>query len=192
MNRTELRKTIIKDRDGLDQHKCLTKSRSIVKSLLEAGYLNEVKTIFCYVNFRSEVLTVELIRHCLDSNIQVAVPYTMTSRSRLHAVGIENLEIDLSPGSYGILEPKQELLEKNRVESEQIDMIIVPGSVFDRQGGRMGYGGGYYDRFLSNDAPGAIRIGLAYELQLVDKVPMESHDQFMDFVVTEQKIYRCR
>ena len=73
-----------------------------------------------------------------------------------------------------------------------IDTVLIPGSVFDPSGGRLGYGGGFYDRFLTEAAPRAIRLGVAFELQLVDQVPMEPHDQYMDILVTEQQIYDCR
>ncbi|MCW5208768.1 hypothetical protein VU10_00855 [Desulfobulbus sp. US1] len=59
-------------------------------------------------------------------------------------------------------------------------------------GGRLGYGGGYYDRFLTQDAPQARRIGLAYALQMVEQVPMEAHDQYMDMIITEQQAYACK
>ncbi|MCW5213519.1 hypothetical protein VU04_11495, partial [Desulfobulbus sp. TB] len=63
---------------------------------------------------------------------------------------------------------------------------------FDPLGGRLGYGGGYYDRFLTQDAPQAQRIGLAYTQQMVEQVPMEPHDQYMDMIITEEQVYQCR
>jgi 5-formyltetrahydrofolate cyclo-ligase len=78
------------------------------------------------------------------------------------------------------------------VDPASIDTVLIPGSVFDVTGGRLGYGGGFYDRFLSNSAPQATRIGLAFSRQLVDRVPMEPHDQYMDFLVTEEQIFDCK
>lgn len=78
------------------------------------------------------------------------------------------------------------------LEPASIDVVIIPGSVFDRQGGRLGYGGGYYDRFLAQAAPQALRVALAYELQLVDAIKLQPHDQLMDWLVTEKTSYHCR
>jgi 5-formyltetrahydrofolate cyclo-ligase len=70
-------------------------------------------------------------------------------------------------------------------------MVVVPGSVFDRRCGRYGYGGGYYDRFLSIEAPQALRIGLAFSLQVVPGIPLKTHDQKMDIIVMENEMLRC-
>ena len=70
-------------------------------------------------------------------------------------------------------------------------MVVVPGSVFDRRCGRYGYGGGYFDRFLSIEAPQALRIGLAFSLQVLPEIPLKTHDQRMDIIVTENEILRC-
>jgi 5-formyltetrahydrofolate cyclo-ligase len=103
---------------------------------------------------------------------------------------IKDPEHDLVPGYYNIPEPDPGRCK--RVESSEIDAAVIPGSVFDIQGGRLGYGGGYYDRFLVNDAPQAKRIGLAFELQVVDKVPVEPHDQPLDILITEKRIVNIR
>ena len=70
-------------------------------------------------------------------------------------------------------------------------MIVVPGVAFDARGGRLGYGGGFYDRFLASAGEGAIRIGICFEVQVVDEVPMAGHDLRVDAVVTEQRVLRA-
>jgi 5-formyltetrahydrofolate cyclo-ligase len=107
----------------------------------------------------------------------------------LLAVPITDPARQLQPGCYGILEPTSAQVV---IEPARLDLALVPGSVFDRCGARLGYGGGFYDRFLSQDAPQALRIGLSFEIQLVDQVPTEVHDQFMDILVTEEQLYDCR
>jgi 5-formyltetrahydrofolate cyclo-ligase len=101
---------------------------------------------------------------------------------------IDNPEKDLRPGYCDIPEPDPD--RAILVPPEKIEIAVIPGSVFDIQGGRLGYGGGYYDRFLVNDAPRALRIGFAFELQLVDKVPLEPHDQPLDILITEKRIVK--
>ncbi|MBE0584168.1 MAG: 5-formyltetrahydrofolate cyclo-ligase, partial [Desulfofustis sp.] len=86
-----------------------------------------------------------------------------------------------------IPEPRETLLPQRLVAPIDLDLIILPGSVFDRRGGRFGYGGGYYDRLLAQ-VPNATRIALAFELQVVDRLPLADHDELLDRIVTEQRI----
>jgi 5-formyltetrahydrofolate cyclo-ligase len=149
--------------------------------------LQQWTTLFMYVNFRSEVETVELIRGLLrQQGMRVAVPLIDASAVSMIPLLIEDPEKDLAPGYYNIPEPDPR--KSLRLKAIEIDAAIIPGSVFDIHGGRLGYGGGYYDRFLVNDAPQARRIGFAFELQLVDKVPLEPHDQPLDILITEKRI----
>ena len=90
---------------------------------------------------------------------------------------------DLEPGSYGILEPKKDKIIEMLIES--IDIIIVPGVGFDELGCRLGHGAGYYDNLLKKSI-NATHIGLAFEFQIVEKVPIESHDLPVDIIITEK------
>jgi len=118
----------------------------------------------------------------------VAVPYTDVKRKALLPFRINNPEQDLRPGYCAIPEPDPD--RAIPVSPEKINIAVLPGSVFDLYGGRLGYGGGYYDRFLVNDAPQALRIGFAFEQQLVDRVPLEPHDQPLDILITEKQIVK--
>jgi 5-formyltetrahydrofolate cyclo-ligase len=154
--------------------------------------LEEYQTIripLIYVSFRSEVDTHQLIRERLNSGLEVAVPKTDVTNRRLETYLLKNWGKGLRPGAYGILEPDVKVA--SLIRPSQIDMVVVPGSVFDRQCGRYGYGGGYFDRFLSIEAPQALRIGLAFSLQVLPEIPLKTHDQRMDIIVTENEILRC-
>ncbi|MDH3454535.1 MAG: 5-formyltetrahydrofolate cyclo-ligase, partial [Desulfuromonadales bacterium] len=130
----------------------------------------------------------ELIHQCLAKNKEVNVPLTMTREKRLDPYLLTNPEQQLIPGYCGIPEPDP---GKTLIfNASRIDVVILPGSVFDNKGGRLGYGGGYYDRFLSDQAPQALRIGIAYEMQLVESVPLLPHDQRLNYLVTEERIIR--
>jgi len=142
-----------------------------------------------YVSFRSEVETHQLIKERLNSGLEVAIPKTDVKNRHLETYLLEDWGKDLRPGAYGILEPDAEAA--SLIQPSQIDLAVVPGSVFDRKCGRYGYGGGYFDRFLSIKAPQAIRIGLAFSLQLLPEIPLKPHDQRMDIIVTESEILRC-
>lgn len=146
------------------------------------------ETIFIYVDFRSEVQTRSLIQKMQAMGKKVVVPVTLLQEKDLLPVQINNIETDLAPGYASILEPVEAIRQTQYVSPEGIDIIFLPGSVFDEGGGRMGYGGGFYDRFVSRKAPRAKRIGLCYELQMVRQAPLQEHDEGMDMIVTEQRI----
>jgi 5-formyltetrahydrofolate cyclo-ligase len=185
-NRQDLRKRILRTRDRLSELDRGDKSFSVMNNFLSLPEMRQWTTLFMYVNFRSEVETVELIKRCLRQGIRVAVPLVDASAVRMIPLLIEDPDKDLAPGYYDIPEPDPQ--KSLRVEPSEIDAAVIPGSVFDIHGGRLGYGGGYYDRFLVNDAPQARRVGFAFELQLVDKVELEPHDQPLDILITEKRI----
>lgn len=158
-----------------------------MKKALGRKEITRASRIFAYVSFRSEVSTLELIDQLLLLGKEVSVPYTRVGENRLDAVRIKDRKKDLIPGYCDIPEPHQELRSTNTIDPETIETILLPGSVFDLRGGRFGYGGGYYDRLLSAH-PEACRIGLCFELQLVDKAPLAPHDELLDLIITESRI----
>lgn len=180
--RTTLRTQILAARDTLPAEERRRKSRAITEHLLALPEFAGARTVLAYVSFRSEVETLPLIAHCLKKGMAVSVPLTLPAEHRLLSHAVTDLSRDLAPGYCGILEPLPTL---PLVDPAAIEVVIVPGSVFDARGGRLGYGGGYYDRFLQGAAPQALRIGLAFALQVVKAVPLKSHDQRLDYLITE-------
>ena len=184
--RQRLRKEILGARDLMDAGERHEKSNAAMQNFWSLPEMKHWSTLFIYVNFRSELETLELINRCLGQGIRVAVPLVEAATYSMIPFLIQDPEKDLVPGYYDIPEPDpQKCL---RVTGREIDAAVIPGSVFDINGGRLGYGGGYYDRFLVNDAPQAKRIGLAFEMQIVENVPVEPHDQPLDILVTEKRI----
>lgn len=186
--RQSLRKRILAARDQLSTIDRREKSKAVEYHFLSLLEMSQWSTLFVYVNFRSEVETVELINRCLNQGRRVAVPLVDAAAARMIPLLIQDPENDLRPGYYGIPEPDP----KNclPVEAKEIDAAVIPGSVFDLRGGRLGYGGGYYDRFLVNEAPQAKRVGFAFELQVVEQVPILAHDQPLDILITEKRIVK--
>ncbi len=181
-----LRKKILACRDRLTPLERHQKSCAITNALWSIDRFSQAKTVFAYVNYKSEVETLPLIRQCLEKKMRVAVPLTMPETGRLIPYEIHSPELDLQPGYCSIPEPVAERLEP--ISPGSIEVVIVPGSVFDARGGRLGYGGGYYDRFLEQEAPQALRIGVAFECQVVAAVPLLPHDQLLHCLVTEDRI----
>lgn len=184
---TQLRKDILAARNQLTREELTVKSQAIQQTLLSLDQVNGRQSIFVYVSFRSEVVTYDLIDILIGMGKTVTVPITRVLEKRLDAIRITHPATDLRPGYCNIPEPTEELCRTNLVAPEAIETILLPGSVFDERGGRFGYGGGYYDRFLAQ-IPGATRIGLAFDLQIVEKAPLSAHDQLLDLVVTETRI----
>jgi len=184
------RKRTLAARDRLSWHDRQIMSDKIVKKILLLDEIQSSETFFLYVAFRSEVETINLINELLRRGKQVVVPVTLVSEKRLLPVVIHDMDNDLVVGYCSIPEPRLELRSSNIIEGNQIDIIFLPGSVFDEEGGRMGYGGGYYDRFLAHEAPLAKRIGLAFEMQVIDKLTLQTHDEILDLIVTEKRLIR--
>ena len=182
-----LRARILANRDALPLEEIDNKSRAIATSLLKLEQLQRSRTVFAYVSFRSEVDTTGLIDALLAKGKKVAVPVTRIKEKHLDVIAITSRERDLVPGYCNIPEPRRELWQSAAVAEAEIEAILLPGSVFDLRGGRFGYGGGYYDRFLERN-PQALRIGLAFDLQVVERAPLSAHDQLLDLVVTESRV----
>lgn len=191
MKRKHLRKERLAERNLLNAEQRRSRSEEIQARLLEQPMIRDAGHLFIYVHFRSEVQTLALIEQCLAQGKTVSVPVTLPDESRLLAVQITDPAKQLEPGCFGIPEPTAERISRASIDPAEIDVVLVPGSVFDPKGGRLGYGGGYYDRFLTRDAPQARRVGLAYALQMLAQVPMQAHDQYMDMIMTEREIYQC-
>lgn len=183
-----LRKATLVARDGLPLQERRTRSWAIAQKILLLEEVETRETLLLYVDFRSEVETRFLIRELLRRGKRVVVPVTLVKEKRLLAVAIHDLEKDLVLGYCSIPEPRMEIRESQMVAGSEIGTIILPGSVFDERGGRLGYGGGYYDRFMAHEAPQAKRVGLAFELQVVDRLSLLPHDELLDLIVTEKRI----
>ncbi|MEN8199010.1 MAG: 5-formyltetrahydrofolate cyclo-ligase [Thermodesulfobacteriota bacterium] len=190
MDAQTLRKERLARRDALSDAEREDRSRLICERLIQLPQFQEASCVFIYVHFRSEVATNLLIDHLLERGSEVVVPVTLVAERDLLPVAITRPEEELAPGYCSIPEPIVAIRERQQVSPVDIDLVILPGSVFDERGGRMGYGGGYYDRFVSDKAPQALRMGLAYELQVLERAPLQEHDELLDLITTEKRIIR--
>ncbi|KKU87797.1 MAG: hypothetical protein UY16_C0018G0002 [Candidatus Gottesmanbacteria bacterium GW2011_GWA2_47_9] len=153
----------------------------IVRKLLARREIGLANIICAYVSTSEEVDTKEIIIHLLRQGKQVVVP--KAEGNELTVYRIKSVD-DLVPGGFGILEPKDNC---QHADVSMIDVFIVPGIAFDRQGYRLGWGKGYYDRLLARVT--VPKIGLAYATQIVSGLPHESYDIQMDVVITQEKTY---
>jgi 5-formyltetrahydrofolate cyclo-ligase len=185
----ELRKKVQVLRDVLDPMQQRLLSDKIAANLWSIPEFDSAETILFFISFRSEVDTLSMISRALEEGRTVCIPCTDMGDKSMVASQIMNMDSDLKMGNYNIPEPREECLRP--VPPEQIDVILMPGVAFDPTGGRLGYGGGYYDRFLEKCSPGCKLIALAYELQIVEHVPCADHDHHIHKIVTEKRIIDC-
>lgn len=183
-----MRERILARRDRLSAAARRAHSARVFEHLVTLPELKTAQTVMCFVSFRSEVDTLPLIGWSLSQGKRVALPRIVGKR-HMEAFWVTDPAVDLETGSYGIREPRPTLPQAS---PETIDVVVVPGSVFDRSGARMGYGGGFYDSFLPRLRPDTPRVALAFDLQLVDEAPEEHHDLPVDVVVTERGVLRFR
>jgi 5-formyltetrahydrofolate cyclo-ligase len=176
------RKEMIGKRNTLSEQAVHDKSFLITETILKSDLLKNNKTIMLYMDFRNEVRTIPLIQELLKDHTLVLPKVDMTSHTMsLHL--IKNLD-DLVLSDYGILEPSNQAT----VEAKDLDLILAPGVAFDRNGYRLGYGGGFYDRLLESKNKCTMVVALAFDCQITDEVPREAHDFQMDAIVTESEV----
>lgn len=163
------------------------KSLSIQKKLLSLPQYITANTLMIFCSFESEINTKGVIRYSLDNGKRVVVPKVSLRPKCLLLSELKDYEkgLEMSP-PYGILEPPWSLMRP--VCPAELELVIVPGVVFDREGGRIGYGAGFYDRFFEKVPTNTWRVALAFDLQVVDRVPVEPHDQFIDILVSEKEV----
>lgn len=184
MTKNEIRKSTIAERGALPKEVVAEKSNLITAKLVELPEYEQAQTLMVYIDFRNEVQTRNIIQHALSHGKRVTIPVTDVKQKRLTPSLLKHFPGDLTPGTWGILEPKPQSFRP--VAPEEIDLVLVPGVAFDVQGNRLGYGGGFYDRFLPRTKPDTIYIALAFELQVKNNVCPGDYDVPMHMLVTEE------
>ena len=185
----ELRKKVQELRDAIDPERRKHLSALVADNLWSVPEFAAAETILFFISFRSEVDTVPMIQRALGEDRTVCVPCTDAGVKGMVACRILDLEADLELGNYEILEPKCEC--RRPVPPQDIDVVLMPGVAFDLSGGRLGYGGGYYDRFLEKCGQRCALIAVAFEIQIIDHVPCADHDAHIHKVVTESRVIDC-
>jgi len=182
-----VRKRMIAQREALSGEAVRESGEAIWRRILGLSEVAEARVIHCYVSAKNnEVDTRRLISVALEEGKRIVVPVTDFWNRRLDHSEIKCLD-ELERSMFGLLEPREECLRF--IGIGEIDLVIVPGLAFDPQGNRIGFGGGFYDRFLSDIR--APKIALAYSFQVVEKIEEGPHDVRMDKVVTDERVYDC-
>lgn len=167
-------------------------SRVICARFMALPEYQRARTVMFYVDVRAEVRTRLDLATALSHGKKIVVPWC-NDRGELELFHLQSMD-DLATGMYAILEPRPELrlLANRQVAIEELDLVMVPGVAFTRDGARMGHGKGYYDKLLEHARPDAPLVALAFECQFFPEIPTQAHDVYMDMIITETGVYQGR
>lgn len=184
----QARQLALRARDALASDERMRKSACITKRLLCLPAVQFLHAWFVYVSYKSEVDTHALIDALLAAGKAVAVPLVDGAAKKMTPSLIHDYSRDLAPGSLGILEPKPD--RRRPLSPDRIEVAVVPGAAFAPDGWRIGYGGGYYDRFLKCSR--CLAVGLSFEAQITPFIPHDAAtDMAVQYVITESRILEC-
>lgn len=183
-----LRKRILTERKNINVVEKEEMDNKILDKFYKSEYYRKSKKIFIYISYDSEINTKGIINKALKDNKKIYVPRTEFKTRLMDAVEITSLD-NLVESEYGILEPS---IKQPHINPNEIDLIVVPGVAFDKQGGRMGYGAGFYDRYFKkineDNMKKITKLALAYDFQIIEKVPMDEQDIPVNCVITENEV----
>ena len=180
--KSKVRKSILNQFKSQSASERLRKSTIILDRVSRLSEFQKSRVIMFYVSMFEEGDTLPLLKKGLREGRVVTVPFVDQKTRSLLCVQITDPENDLVAGSYGILEPKKHLVDHFGLT--ELEMVLVPGLAFDRTGHRLGRGKGYYDRFLTLLPKHIKTIGLAYDFQLLDSIPVNDLDVAVQHVIT--------
>ncbi|MDI0267494.1 5-formyltetrahydrofolate cyclo-ligase [Clostridioides difficile] len=181
----EFRKKVIESRKSKSADFVFNNSNLITERLLQMKDIRNATNIMLYLDFNNEVQTDSLIQKLLSLKKIVSSPITIKENHTLIPTQITDLKEGLKIGTYGIREPKE---KSPTIDINALDVVIVPAVAYDINCYRLGYGGGFYDRFLENLRKDAITIGIAFDFQIFNSIPKETHDAQLNYIVTETRI----
>jgi len=184
------RKQFSEKRDALSIEEIMEKSLKIKEKLFSLKELWTAKKVMVYISFKSEVRTREIILELLSRKKKVVVPVIDFKKNNLHLSELKNWNKELLSNKLGIFQPAKEFLRP--VNPKELDFIIVPGIAFDSKGNRIGFGKGFYDKFLLKIPKKVPVVALAFEEQIAEKIKKEKHDISVHKIVTEKQVIECK
>lgn len=184
--KAEARRCALAARDALPAAERARHSAAICARAAALPELRAAATVFSFAAFRSEVETAALTAWAFAAGKVVCMPRILGPHL-MAAYRVSDPSIDLTPGTWGIPEPREGLPE---IPPDTVDAVVVPGSAFDLAGHRCGYGGGFYDSYLTRTRPDVPRIALAFDVQIVPDLASEPHDLPVTAIVTETRVIR--
>lgn len=187
--RASIRRKMIRMRENLSEETLRQNSREITKRLVALEAFRSCQNILIFLSLPGEVQTEEIIRISLASGKKVYVPLVDAKRKRLEISELPGLDIEFEAKRFGIREPGPDYI--NIQLPAVLDFVLVPGLAFDRKGGRIGFGAGYYDRFLKEVSDRVVRVGVAFNFQVLESVPQTELDVPVQNILTESETIVC-
>lgn len=185
-----IRNQILTIRNSLLTEEITQKSRAIMQCILQSEEYKKADSVFCYVNYLSEVETKDVINKALADKKKVACPKVHGEEMVFYYI---TSLADVKEGYRGIFEPdvpNRNLQIAIPIHNEKC-LIVMPGAVFDRSRNRIGYGKGYYDKYLQNYEKANIHtIALAFSCQIIEYIPADAYDKKPEKIITEQEVIR--
>lgn len=186
----EIRREVLRKRDSLSLQVRRELSDRICDNLFNLKEFQRAKVVHFFLTTKSEIITEEAIRKAMSVGKEIVVPIMDKEQRRICLSKIEDYDQELMMMPHGIPEPRPEF---NRcVPLCDVELMVLPGVAFDIQGHRLGYGAGYYDRLLEDAGCRPILVALAFEIQIVDEIPVGNHDVRMDKIITEERVIHIR
>jgi 5-formyltetrahydrofolate cyclo-ligase len=182
----QLRRSMLVVRRSLSTAERMACSRRVWEHVTSLFCYRQARVVLGYMACDHEVLTDGLMRQIIASGKQLVLPVVQTDRQGMTLYVIQDLERDVAPGYRGILEPQP---QRTRVIApETLELVLVPGVAFDQRGGRLGFGAGFYDRLLGRLPRDIPTVGLAFDFQVIPRLPSQPHDIMLHAIVTESRV----
>lgn len=182
----EIRNDVIKFLNSMSVKERAEKTKAIEDRLFDFANFLEANISLLYMNGRYEVETKNIINKTFEYNKIVVLPAYTMEKHKTRLMKIDNMDTNLISGPKGVLEPDENKCKE--VPIECIDIAIIPGIAFDEKGARIGSGTGFYDRLIPELPITTRKVALAFEDQIIQQIPMESHDKHVDIIVTNERI----
>ena len=185
-----LRQSIIAAREKLPAPERMRQSRAIVGFVCDLPAYRQAQTVLGYLNFGAELAAELWVRQAVADGKRVLLPRVNRASKHLDLFEVRDLQHDVAPGLWGIREPIIERCARFEALGE-LDFILLPGVAFTCEGGRLGYGGGFYDKLLAHLPHQPTLVAGAFALQVVQEIPQESTDRKVEWLVTENETLHC-
>lgn len=205
MDKKEIRREVTERKDALTRAQVEEWSAKLKERFCSLPAYKDADCIYFYLTYNNEVQTVPILEQALADGKRVAVPVMLFSGNSFNKKGepkrdymeflyINSME-ECRPNFMGIPEPPEELVETEpeRIADEKEVLILMPGLAFDKGGNRIGYGGGFYDKYLDSHPDSAFqKIALGFDFQLYEQIPTEEHDEKMDLIITPSEVIEVK
>lgn len=181
----EIRRRLLGLRESMDRREWSERTEAVFQRVVSHPWFQEAGTIYCYVDFRGEAGTEALMERAWELGKSVAVP--RTRGEEMDFFRIRSLD-ETAPGNFGVREPDPDSCP---AADGRDGLVILPGSAFDLRGHRIGYGKGFYDRYLEAH-PGLLTMAVAFDFQVLEEVPHAPHDRGVRVIVTDRRTIEVR